>query len=298
MHEPRTETYIVAALPFTIEMESRNPLWSGMYNYHPFIRQGGGSDTAPAFTLSVTDEPRSEQGGRLLTSRRSHENGADNMDIYLCHDGRYRFELFQNSCRAALLLAGPPFRKAEVAVGGSPEQCREALNSAVMLAYILATAAQGALLLHASVVVNDGRAYVFMGRSGTGKSTHSRLWLSNIEGSTMLNDDNPVVRITGGRAVVYGTPWSGKTACYRNMSAPVAAFVRLRQAGTNHIRRLGPTQAYASLMAGSGTAFGIESLADARARILARLAETTPCMLLECLPDKEAAQLCFHSTAF
>ncbi len=269
-----------------------------MYNYHPFVRQGAGSGVPPAFTLSVTDEPWSGQGGRLLTSRRSHENGADNMDIYLCHDGRYRFELFQDGGCMAVLLAGPPFRKAEVAVKGSRGQRQEALNSAVMLAYILATAAQGALLLHASVVVNNGRAYVFMGRSGTGKSTHSRLWMGHIEGTVMLNDDNPVVRLAGDKAVVYGSPWSGKTACYCNTSAPVAAFVRLRQAGTNHIRRLGPAEAYASLMAGSGTAFGIESLAETRARLLARLAEAVPCMLLECLPDKEAAQLCFHSTAF
>ena len=61
-----------------------------------------------------------------------------------------------------------------------------------------------------------------MGKSGTGKSTHSRLWLENVPGATLLNDDNPIVRLTLVGAIVYGSPWSGKTPCYKNESAPLA----------------------------------------------------------------------------
>ena len=89
---------------------------------------------------------------------------------------------------------------------------------------------------------------MFLGRSGTGKSTHSRLWLESIEGTELLNDDNPVIRVTDGQAFIYGTPWSGKTPCYKNEVLPLKAVVRLSQAPHNKIERLSPLQSYASLM--------------------------------------------------
>lgn len=60
---------------------------------------------------------------------------------------------------------------------------------------------------------------------------HSRLWLEHIPDSDLLNDDNPIVRFyPTGEVIVYGSPWSGKTPCYRNEAVPVGAFVRLKQA--------------------------------------------------------------------
>lgn len=177
-------------------------------------------------------------------------------------------------------------------LGGSGSGQLYGLNNSLMLLYTLASAPHGTLLMHASVVLNGGKGYLFLGRSGTGKSTHSRLWLEHIPGSTLLNDDNPVVRITGGQAVVYGSPWSGKTPCYRNGSAPVGAIVRIRQAAVNRIRRLSPVESYASLLAGSSGMAGEKELADHRDRTLQRLLSLVPCRLLECLPDVAAAEMC------
>src|SRR5690606_24548491 len=87
----------------------------------------------------------------------------------------------------------------------------------IMVAYGQRCLLYRAILIHASVVSCAGKAYAFLGKSGTGKSTHSRLWLRHIAGTELLNDDNPAIRIEpDGRVFVYGTPWSGKTPCYKN----------------------------------------------------------------------------------
>lgn len=291
MQEPQTSTYTIARIPLTIEMDRHDSLWEAMDNYRPFLCCEREAPADAAFRLSVVNRLDTDRPYRLLSSRRNPENGADNMDIYSGEDGLYRFDLFQAGTCQAVMHTHPPFRTAEVMIKGCLEERRRAFNSAVMLCYMLAATGRNALLIHASVVVNKGKGYVFLGKSGTGKSTHSRLWLQHIDGSTLLNDDNPVVGITGSEVWVYGSPWSGKTACYRNIGVPVAAFVRLKQAANNLLHRLTPAESYASLLASSGTALGIESLSEQRARLLAQLAEACPCMLMECRPDKEAALL-------
>lgn len=177
--------------------------------------------------------------------------------------------------------------------GSAPEQLY-GLNNSLMLLYTLASAPQDTLLMHASVVQNKGKGYLFLGKSGTGKSTHSRLWLEHVAGSTLLNDDNPVVRIRDGQAVVYGTPWSGKTPCYRNESAPVGGIVRIKQASVNRIRRLSPVESYASLLTSSSGMAWEKELADHRDGTLQKLLSCVPCRTLECLPDEAAARLCFE----
>ena len=74
-----------------------------------------------------------------------------------------------------------------------------------MLMYALATAGNDTLLLHAVVLSCEGKGYLFLGPSKTGKSTHARMWLLNVEGTKLVNDDFPVVR----DGVVNGSPWGG-----------------------------------------------------------------------------------------
>ena len=81
----------------------------------------------------------------------------------------------------------------------------------------------GAIAIHSSVVVKDGGAVLCLGESGTGKSTHTRLWRENIEGARLLNDDSPIIRMIDDRCVVYGSPWSGKTACFVNKCVPASS---------------------------------------------------------------------------
>ena len=122
-----------------------------------------------------------------------------------------------------------------------------------------------AVAVHSSVISLDGRAVLFLGESGTGKSTHTRLWREHIPGARLLNDDSPIIRIAPKGAaeaasapatdtipalqgvLACGSPWSGKTPCYRNVSNPIAGIVRLSQAPQNRIRRLRPIEAIGAL---------------------------------------------------
>ena len=117
------------------------------------------------------------------------------------------------------------------------------LGNATMIAYAYATADKKTVLMHASVVSLEGRGYLMTAPSGTGKSTHTRLWRQCFDQCELVNDDNPVVRIEQGKAIVYGSPWSGKTPCYRNVCHPVGAYVRLFQEPENNIHPYQPLEA-------------------------------------------------------
>lgn len=105
-----------------------------------------------------------------------------------------------------------------------------------------------AIAIHSSTIECEGRAVLFLGESGTGKSTHTRLWQEHIPGARLLNDDSPIIRMYQGQATAFGSPWSGKTPCYRNISRPIAGIVRLSQAPANEITRLSILRAVGSLL--------------------------------------------------
>lgn len=107
----------------------------------------------------------------------------------------------------------------------------------------------GALLIHGSAIVVDGEAYLFTARSGTGKSTHTRLWREKFgDRAYMLNDDKPMLRADGGTVTVYGTPWDGKHHLSRNTSAPLKALIRLERGETNSIVPLSPIEMLPTLL--------------------------------------------------
>ncbi len=168
-----------------------------------------------------------------------------------------------------------------------------AVDNALMVFYALATADKSTVLFHAAIVSHHNKGYMFLGPSGTGKSTHARLWLKYIGDTALVNDDNPVVRIgDDGQAVVYGSPWSGKTPCYRNVNCPLGGIVLLRQAPYNKIRRMNGIEAYVALMTSISGKRWDESVADGLHQTENRLAMQVPVWHLECLPDDEAARLC------
>ena len=198
----------------------------------------------------------------------------------------------------------------------------------VWILFNIAALPLGAVAFHSSVISYRGRGVLFLGESGTGKSTHTRLWREHIPGAELLNDDSPIVRIvqtadadpicgavqnpanapaaaaetpdasaatTGApkpQAMVFGAPWSGKTPCYRNESCPIAAVVRLSQAPHNRIRRLRPIESIGALLPSAPPAFARdERLSDDTCGLLSRLIAQVPVYHLECLPDAAAAQL-------
>ncbi len=151
---------------------------------------------------------------------------------------------------------------------------------------------QGATTIHASVIEKDGKALLFLGVSGTGKSTHSSLWLKHVEGCSLLNDDEPIIRpLPCGGVRVYGTPWSGKTPCYRNISADVVAFVHLRQSPDNHLQRLSMRDAVNALAISISMPQNDIHASNKQLDNICTFAERLPVYRLDCRPDREAVSL-------
>lgn len=156
----------------------------------------------------------------------------------------------------------------------------------------------GAIAIHSSVVVKDDMAVLCLGESGTGKSTHTRLWRENIEGAHLLNDDSPIIRMVDGVPTVFGSAWSGKTPCFRNLSYPIKGFIRLSQAPYNAIKQLPVLNAIGALLPSCPPAFAYDNtLQDAVCDTLSEMISTAPVYHLECLPDSAAAELSY-STLF
>lgn len=163
---------------------------------------------------------------------------------------------------------------------------------AMWLGYGMMTLPFATLAIHSSCIIFQNQAVLFLGESGTGKSTHTRLWRENIEGSVLLNDDSPMIRVEDGRVWVYGSPWSGKTPCYKNERYELKGCVRLSQAPYNKIRPLSVLQAYGAIHPSCAPEFAYDTvLYDHVSEILGQVLSVVPFYHLECLPDREAVLL-------
>ncbi|MEE1338754.1 MAG: hypothetical protein UHD04_07375 [Muribaculaceae bacterium] len=147
--------------------------------------------------------------------------------------------------------------------------------------------------IHSSCITFNNKAILFLGESGTGKSTHTRLWYQNIPNAKLLNDDSPIVRYVDNKLWVYGSPWSGKTACYKNEKYEIAAIVRLSQAPSNHIKRLSTLESYGALHPSFPPGFAYDNtLYEHIGNIIGECLTHTPVFHLQCLPNVDAALLC------
>lgn len=223
--------------------------------------------------------------------------GGCNHGVYQCADGGYQFEV--SDVRGQLcstMQSNADFSQCVVALHApSFGQRNYGLNNAMMMAYAFRFATEKTLLVHASVIRKDGVGYLMIAPSGTGKSTHTRMWYDNIPGCDLMNDDNPVVRIVDGKAIIYGSPWSGKTPCYRNIQAPVGAFVRIQQRPENHIERLQPIQAYTELLPSMSSMKWDHRVYTAVCDTIIELISLVGVYELGCLPNGEAAHLCYNA---
>jgi hypothetical protein len=167
---------------------------------------------------------------------------------------------------------------------------------ALWVAYSLAVLPLSTVSIHASSLIYNGMAVLCLGESGTGKSTHTRLWNNCIKGTSLLNDDSPFVKVEGERIMAYGSPWSGKTHCYHNEGYPVAAFVRLWQAPENIIERLSPIEGYAALHPSAPPHLAYdERCCDHVCNILDSIVSCIPVYKMGCTPTQEAAEVSFKA---
>lgn len=175
----------------------------------------------------------------------------------------------------------------------TPKHMLALLRFGVWMAFNTRAIRENTAAFHSSVIVYKGQAVMVLGESGTGKSTHTRLWREHIEGAHLLNDDSPIVHgDQTGSSTVYGSAWSGKTPCYINRKFPIRAFVRLSQAPYNKIHRLRPIQAIGAILPSCPPAFAHDKrLFDMVCKTVSSVLAHTEVYHLECLPDGDAARL-------
>lgn len=151
------------------------------------------------------------------------------------------------------------------------------------------------MMLHASAVVVEGKAYLFSAPCGTGKSTHTKLWLSLFgERAYILNDDKPALRLIDGIWYAFGTPWSGKDDCSVNIGAPVAGICLLHQAEENAITPFSGKDAIFAIL--EQTIRPTEStLQEKLLELLDKLITTIPIWRMGCNMEEKAAMVSYNA---
>lgn len=226
-------------------------------------------------------------------------------DLSIVWGDRFRFEESEeyyitsvNSDRETHewnMFSTKDFKTSTIHVLEAEMYANNVLSWLLMVAFGQAVLAYDTLMIHASVVEKDGEAYAFLGKSGTGKSTHSRLWIEHHNGFNLLNDDNPAIRILADDSImIYGTPWSGKTPCYRNITVPLKGIIRLNQASTNTFELKKGTAAFIALLPSCSSIRWNRTLFSAMNNTVQRIVQRLPIGYLNCLPNMEAAQIAYQ----
>lgn len=119
-------------------------------------------------------------------------------------------------------------------------------DSVLRIVHTLLLAPEGGFLLHSASAVRNGRAFLFAGRSGAGKTTISRLAPADV---VLLSDEISYVRRSGEGYRAHGTPFAGELGTAGlNISAPVAALYLLAHGSSNHLQAIGHTEAAQALL--------------------------------------------------
>ena len=154
---------------------------------------------------------------------------------------------------------------------------------------------RGVLLLHGSTVAVDGQAYLFTARSGTGKSTHTRLWCQAFGSrAAMINDDKPFVAVTGEGVTAFGSPWSGKHGLDNNIAAPLAGICFLERGQENRIRPASREELLPQLLK-QGYSPMDEKKSPMYKQLMQLLVDKIPLWQMQCNKDISAAHTAFEA---
>lgn len=151
------------------------------------------------------------------------------------------------------------------------------------------------MMLHASCVVVEDRAYLFSAPCGTGKSTHVKLWMKLFgERAYVLNDDKPALRVIDGKVYAYGTPWSGKFDFSRNARVELGGIAVVKRAAENSIRRLPSDEALFALM-NQTVRPSSDKIIERYLTTMQNVVETGKIFELSCNMDISAARLSYET---
>lgn len=286
----RTYIYIVADYPFTLTLPEEVDVERLLPSFRPFRVNEEGVGESPLFRFEVVEAlPAYGEVTRVLDEA---ENDLGLTRIMETTVG-FLIELrFTPGGAVHRLFAGRDFTEAKAVIRREDPYAGESLSALLRIVCAQAVLLHGGISVHAAAVSLQGRGYLFMGKSGTGKSTHAALWQRVFEGCELINDDNPIIRMTEEGVRVYGTPWSGKTPCYRNLSFPVEQIVRLRQSTDNRFHQKTEVEAFITLLPGCSALRTSALHHDALCDTLVKVVTAVSVGELECRPDEEAVKVC------
>lgn len=152
------------------------------------------------------------------------------------------------------------------------------------------------IMLHASAVELDGKAYLFSGPCGMGKSTHTRLWQQVFgPAAQVFNDDKPALRCIDGKWFAYGTPWCGKDGINQNKKVPLAGICFLKRGETNVIRQLDTFEAFQKIVSQTRRKFRDPEILDLMLINVENLISNIPVFELQNRPEPEAVYLSYQT---
>lgn len=305
-----TRTYYrVAEHLFAVE-SSNSALLQCMTNYEPFRVENGKLKSEAIFMLRIENgKLKGEEWTHVLTD--NAEEDMPRIEVYQAsrREGSevkgerqkargwmFRLAMVANAPICCEMECSKDFTNGVLYITTDCQDVRFCIDNALMLLFAFRTAPLMTLEMHAAVVVRETRGedkgFLFLGYSGTGKSTHARQWLAAYKDAWLLNDDNPILRVMPNSEVrVYGSPWSGKTPCYNNAYARVGGIVKLSQAPHNKIRTLSLPEAYAYMLSSASGLKMEKQMADCMYETIKHVITHVKCYHLACLPNTEAAEV-------
>lgn len=297
---------------------------SMLSNYEPFLVQS--PQDSPIFILRIEQEgllrEEQRQGYQHVFTDNSEED-MPRIEVFREVKGEeggwlMRVSQIANSPICCEIACNATFTKGILHIARDYRDVRFCMDNALMLIFAFRTAPLMTLEMHAAVVVRRDRCavrcqtsalldrpdglidqqelgYLFLGHSGTGKSTHARQWLAAFPDAWLLNDDNPILRVMeNGEVRVYGSPWSGKTPCYKNAHARVGGIIKLSQAPFNELQVLTLPQAYAYMLSSASGLKIDRQMADELYNSIKHIITHVKCCHLNCLPNTDAAEVCYR----
>lgn len=279
--------YKVANHLFEVVLPSEANAEQLLPSFRPFICIDE-DETGPLLFLFDTTSPYPREEGVVIEES---ENDMGHITIWKTIQG-YRIEAKHTVAnKPHTMITDREFRAIRASIQWDDEYASQILCSMLRIAFSQALLREDGIGIHASAVGYNGECFLFLGKSGTGKSTHASLWLQHVENSELINDDNPAIRIQDDIAYAYGTPWSGKTPCYKNIGLPIAKITRLQQAPSNSHRYLSEVEAFTALLPSCSAIKQDNNLYEKLCEKLTWLVEHTNIAYLQCLPNKEAVML-------
>ncbi len=275
---------------WNMEVSCSRSLFEKIGCFHPFLMEGGEGVAVDCMVrLGRTVQIPEGQPHQVL-----HPDGRE-LRIWKDKDGEEAFvEIAYSDC-VCRLRASREWKTVETDLCEDDVCLAKKMNDILMLAFAYSLAYGGGVLIHSSCVgLENGCGAAFIGRSGIGKSTHSRLWLAYVPSTRLINDDQPAVRVlSDGSVYIYGTPWSGKTPCYRNDKAELNGIFCMEQAQENRLVKLMPVNAFSELINSTSLMYSDLSSYRMIAQTLGAIVERVPVYRLKNRPEKAAVELSY-----